>query len=74
MVRSMDFACGKCHTIIHQGFSDGYYVPPIKCEMASCRSRFFEPLRKTAVTVDFQKIKCVAARWLRPESVRVSGG
>lgn len=54
---SMQFACGRCGESQHLTFSDYKYAVPTKCPTDRCRSRSFSPLRDTAETVDWQKIR-----------------
>ncbi|KAK9824829.1 hypothetical protein WJX81_003431 [Elliptochloris bilobata] len=57
LVVQMDFACGKCGATMTCAFPDGKFTPPQRCDGDGCRSRTFEPLRSTAVAVDFQKLR-----------------
>ncbi|XP_074575784.1 putative DNA helicase MCM8 [Curcuma longa] len=57
LVLQMDFACGKCGTVITRIFPDGKFSPPIVCCIQGCRSRSFSPVRSSAKPIDFQKIR-----------------
>ncbi|EPS64799.1 hypothetical protein M569_09981, partial [Genlisea aurea] len=57
LVMQMGFSCAKCGTNITCSFPDGKFSPPSKCDMQACKSRNFNPLRSTAVAIDFQKIR-----------------
>ncbi|KAG6489652.1 hypothetical protein ZIOFF_050928 [Zingiber officinale] len=57
LVLQMDFACGKCGTVITRIFPDGKFSPPIVCSIQGCRSRSFTPVRSSAKPIDFQKIR-----------------
>ncbi|XP_073062916.1 probable DNA helicase MCM8 isoform X1 [Primulina eburnea] len=57
MVMQMSFSCAKCGTTITCGFPEGKFSPPSKCEMQACRSRYFDPIRSSARSIDFQKIR-----------------
>lgn len=54
---SMNFECGKCGEEQKIFFSDFKYNPPVSCPTDGCRGRAFEPLRDSAETVDWQKIR-----------------
>ncbi|URD79669.1 ATPase family associated with various cellular activities (AAA) [Musa troglodytarum] len=57
LVLQMEFACGKCGTVIARAFPDGKFSPPVACSIHGCRSRTFIPNRSTAKLMDFQKIR-----------------
>ena len=38
-------------------FSDGIYTPPTGCNLDGCRSKSFTPQKKTALSIDWQKIR-----------------
>ncbi|CAD5195732.1 unnamed protein product [Musa acuminata subsp. malaccensis] len=57
LVLQMEFACGKCGTVIARVFPDGKFSPPVACSIHGCRSRTFMPNRSTAKLIDFQKIR-----------------
>ncbi|KAJ8510005.1 hypothetical protein OPV22_000439 [Ensete ventricosum] len=57
LVLQMEFACGKCGTVIDRVFPDGKFSPPAACSIHGCRSRTFIPNRSTAKLMDFQKIR-----------------
>ena len=61
LVKRMDFVCAKCGTTVTCQFVDGKYEPPNACPGAKCKSRSLLPDRRSAVTVDWQKIRCVGA-------------
>ncbi len=56
-VVSMPFACGKCGEKQSILFADFKYSPPVSCKTPRCRGKAFEPLRESAETVDWQKIR-----------------
>lgn len=51
------FECSKCKQPVTRIFPDGKYSPPSICNLNGCKSKFFIPLRSTAQTIDFQKIR-----------------
>ncbi len=51
--------CITLKTFVHRSTTQG-------CNGDGCRSRSFEPLRSTAVAVDFQKLRIQAERPLCP--------
>lgn len=53
----MNFECSKCAEQQTRTFTDYKYSAPVKCVADRCRSRSFNPLRHTAETVDWQKIR-----------------
>ncbi|KAF3442091.1 hypothetical protein FNV43_RR16007 [Rhamnella rubrinervis] len=53
----MSFDCAKCKTNISRIFPDGKFSPPPKCNLDGCKSKTFDPIRSTARTIDFQKIR-----------------
>ncbi|KAM7526251.1 hypothetical protein LguiA_016153 [Lonicera macranthoides] len=57
LVIQMSFSCTKCGTNIARDFPDGKFSPPSICEMHGCRSRAFNPVKSTALAIDFQKIR-----------------
>lgn len=57
LVIQMSFSCGKCGANITRNFPDGKFSPPPACVMQGCKSRFFNPIRSTARSIDFQKIR-----------------
>lgn len=54
---SMEFECSRCGEKQFRSFTDYKYSVPQKCPTDKCRSRTFAPLRNTAETVDWQKIR-----------------
>lgn len=54
---SMQFQCGRCGESQLIAFSDYKYSTPTSCPTDRCRSRNFTPLRSTAETVDWQRIR-----------------
>lgn len=54
---SMEFECSRCGEKQVRSFTDYKYSVPQKCPTDKCRSRTFTPLRNTAETVDWQKIR-----------------
>ncbi|XP_008239426.1 PREDICTED: probable DNA helicase MCM8 [Prunus mume] len=65
LVVQMGFDCVKCKTSITRMFPDGKFSPPSKCDLDGCKSRNFNPIRSTAQTIDFQKIRI--QELLKPE-------
>lgn len=59
LVVEMGFDCSKCKTKISRIFPDGKFSPPPICNLAGCKSKTFDPIRSTARTIDFQKIRQV---------------
>lgn len=57
IVRQMDFHCGRCGSTMTRIFEDGKFSAPEKCATTHCRGRAFDPVRGSAVTVDWQKIR-----------------
>ena len=57
LVTDLDFACSKCGELVSQRLEDGIYQPPTSCDGGGCRSRTFIPQRKTAKTIDWQKLR-----------------
>ncbi|CAI8614550.1 unnamed protein product [Vicia faba] len=57
LVVEMSFECSKCKQSITRIFPDGKFSPPSTCNLNGCKSKIFNPLRSTAQTIDFQKIR-----------------
>lgn len=57
LVVQMSFHCAKCKTEITRIFPDGKFLPPQSCDLYGCKSKNFTPIRSTAQTIDFQKIR-----------------
>ncbi|CAA7013000.1 unnamed protein product [Microthlaspi erraticum] len=57
LVTQMAFDCTKCKTSITREFTDGKFSPPQNCDFQGCKSRIFTPIRSSAQTIDFQKIR-----------------
>ncbi|KAL1193894.1 putative DNA helicase MCM8 [Cardamine amara subsp. amara] len=57
LVTQMAFDCAKCKTSITREFTDGKFSPPLKCDSHGCKSKMFTPIRSSAQTIDFQKIR-----------------
>ncbi|CAN8259931.1 unnamed protein product [Cochlearia groenlandica] len=57
LVTQMAFDCAKCKTSLTREFTDGKFSPPQKCDAHGCKSRIFTPIRSSAQTIDFQKIR-----------------
>jgi DNA replicative helicase MCM subunit Mcm2 (Cdc46/Mcm family) len=57
LVRQMSFDCAKCKTEITRIFPDGKFSPPASCSFNGCKSKFFNPIRSTAQTTDFQRVR-----------------
>ncbi|GAM24728.1 hypothetical protein SAMD00019534_079030, partial [Acytostelium subglobosum LB1] len=56
-VKSMSYKCPLCSTVQLKYFNEGRTSMPTSCVGYDCPSKSFEPLRSTAVTVDWQKIR-----------------
>ncbi|CAJ1894838.1 unnamed protein product [Sphenostylis stenocarpa] len=65
LVLQMSFECCKCRQTLSRIFPDGKYSPPSTCNLNGCKSKIFNPLRSTAQTIDFQKIR--VQELLKPE-------
>ncbi|XP_065617152.1 probable DNA helicase MCM8 isoform X1 [Quercus suber] len=65
LVVQMSFHCAKCKTEITRIFPDGKFSPPQSCDLYGCKSKNFTPIRSTAQTTDFQKIRL--QELLKPE-------
>ncbi|XP_050242875.1 probable DNA helicase MCM8 [Quercus robur] len=65
LVVQMSFHCAKCKTEITRIFPDGKFSPPQSCDLYGCKSKNFNPIRSTAQTIDFQKIRL--QELLKPE-------
>ncbi|MED6131074.1 DNA replication licensing factor mcm8 [Stylosanthes scabra] len=65
LVVELTFECSKCKQSITRVFPDGKYSPPSICNLYGCKSKIFIPLRSTAQTIDFQKIR--VQEILKPE-------
>ncbi|KAI4300231.1 hypothetical protein L6164_033629 [Bauhinia variegata] len=65
LVVRMSFECGKCKQSITRIFPDGKFSPPSTCNLNGCKSKVFIPVRSTAQTIDFQKIRI--QELLKPE-------
>ncbi|CAH1452171.1 unnamed protein product [Lactuca virosa] len=57
LVIQMSFTCSKCGTTIARDFPDGKFSPPSSCGTHGCKSRIFNPIRSSAIPIDFQKIR-----------------
>ncbi|KAF8069353.1 hypothetical protein N665_1141s0014 [Sinapis alba] len=57
LVTQMAFDCAKCKTSITREFTDGKFSPPQNCDTHGCKSKMFTPVRSSAQTIDFQKIR-----------------
>ncbi|XP_024014999.1 probable DNA helicase MCM8 [Eutrema salsugineum] len=57
LVTQMAFDCAKCKTSIIREFTDGKFSPPQNCDSHGCKSKTFTPVRSSAQTIDFQKIR-----------------
>lgn len=74
-VRSMQFECTKCGAMTAANFADFIYEPPVRCARAPrCRARAFVPLRATAESVDWQKIRLQEIMEEEGPVVDVDGG
>lgn len=54
---SMQFRCGRCGEAQLVTFADYKYSLPASCPTDRCRSRNFSPIRSSAETVDWQRIR-----------------
>lgn len=54
---SMEFECGRCGERQLRAFVDYKFSHPESCPTEKCRGRNFQPVRDTAETVDWQKIR-----------------
>ena len=61
MVSLMDFACPRCGASTQVPLLDGKYVPPSKCPSGGCQAKNLTPVRSSADTRDWQKIRRVAS-------------
>lgn len=57
LVIQMSFTCSKCGNTIARDFPDGKFSPPSSCGTHGCKSRIFNPIRSSAIPIDFQKIR-----------------
>jgi len=57
LVTDLDFLCSKCGEVATERLVDGIYQPPTSCRGDGCRGRTFLPQRKSAKTVDWQKLR-----------------
>lgn len=57
-VLGMDFLCLKCNTNVPTNFLEGKFTQPVMCANIECRNfKSFQPLRHTANSVNWQRIK-----------------
>jgi DNA replicative helicase MCM subunit Mcm2 (Cdc46/Mcm family) len=56
-ITQMDFICNKCSFSSTCLFEEGRYTPPTACPAEGCRSKSFDPLRSSAHSMDWQKIR-----------------
>lgn len=66
LVMEMTFKCIQCGADITRLFPDGKYSPPATCIMRCCKGKMFAPIRSTAESIDFQKIRL--QELLKPEN------
>lgn len=64
---SMQFECARCGENQLRVFSDYKYSAPTRCTTDRCRSKSFQPIRDTAETVDWQKIRIQELREIEDE-------
>ena len=57
MVSLMEFACPRCGACTQVPLQDGKYAPPSKCPSAGCQVKNLTPVRSSADTRDWQKIR-----------------
>ena len=62
LVTAMSFSCAKCGAVFRVDFADGVFAPPTGCATAGCRARAFAPMRGTAASVDWRKLRIQARR------------
>jgi len=60
LVTAMSFSCAKCGAAFRVDFADGIFAPPTGCATAGCRARAFAPVRSTAASVDWRKLRIQA--------------
>lgn len=61
-ITQMDFICNKCSFSSTCLFEEGRYTPPTACPAEGCRSKSFDPLRSSAHSIDWQKIRVQVPR------------
>eukprot|EP01133_Synstelium_polycarpum_P015356 gene15356-18215_t len=57
LVKSMDFTCVSCSACVTKHFSEGRVSLPTACSNYGCKGKNFDPIRSSAVTVDWQRIR-----------------
>lgn len=62
MVQSASFACSKCGSEQQMSFKEGIFALPTSCGEDGCRARTFTLLKKTAKSIDWQKIRVQVAQ------------
>jgi DNA replicative helicase MCM subunit Mcm2 (Cdc46/Mcm family) len=60
LVTAMSFSCAKCGAAFRVTFEDGIFAPPTTCETTGCRARAFAPMRGTATSVDWRRLRVQA--------------
>ena len=53
----MEFSCPRCGGSTQVPLHDGKYVPPSKCPSGGCQAKHLTPVRSSADTRDWQKIR-----------------
>ncbi|CAO2839556.1 unnamed protein product [Amaranthus hypochondriacus] len=66
LVTQMTFKCIQCGADIIRFFPDGKFSPPATCIMRCCKGKTFAPIRSSAHSIDFQKIRL--QELLKPEN------
>lgn len=73
LVVELDFVCEKCGESTRAKLLDGAYCPPAACDTDGCRGRTFQPDRKSARGVDWQKLRIqVRSRFMDGEMARIN--
>ncbi|CAA9990152.1 DNA helicase MCM8, putative [Plasmodium knowlesi strain H] len=56
LITRLYFMCEKCKGIIQIEFTDGKYDTPKSCPKENCEGSYFQPIRESAKSVEYQKI------------------
>ena len=57
LIQCMTFICTRCGGEHQMRFPEGIYTPPTGCNLDGCRSKSFKPQKKSAQSLDWQKIR-----------------
>ncbi|DBA93068.1 TPA: DNA replication licensing factor mcm8, variant 3 [Trebouxia sp. C0005] len=57
LIQCMTFTCTRCGGEHQMRFPEGIYTPPTGCNLDGCRSKSFKPQKKSAQSLDWQKIR-----------------